>query len=120
MTGVQTCALPISEKKLLSYSFPGNVRQLQNLVKLAFINSVDAVIQAEDLVLPGETEKCCDIVIPAEGIDLDKVIIPAYYDAALKKAKGNAAEAARLLGLKPHTLRARLKSLSESNDHDDK
>jgi DNA-binding protein Fis len=28
----------------------------------------------------------------------------------LKQAKNNAAEAARLLGLKPHTFRARLKS----------
>lgn len=110
---------PAAEKKLLGYSFPGNVRQVQNLVKLAFINSVDAVIQADDLVLPSDTDKCCDIVIPAEGIDLDNVIIPAYYDAAIKMAKGNAAEAARLLGLKPHTFRARIRKHDAGNDIDE-
>jgi len=49
--------------------------------------------------------------IPDEGIDLDKKIIPAYYKGALKKAGGNAAKAAKLLGLKPHTFRKRLKAL---------
>ena len=48
--------------------------------------------------------------IPPEGVDLDKGIIPAYYKGALKVASGNAAEAARLLKLKPHTLRKRLRA----------
>ncbi|GAB1468242.1 hypothetical protein MASR2M64_09530 [Candidatus Cloacimonadota bacterium] len=107
---------PAAEKKLLNYSFSGNVRQLQNLVKLAFINSMDTLIQADDLMLPIESETNCTIEIPAEGIDLDKIIIPAYYNAALKKAKGNAAEAARLLGLKPHTFRARIRNSNISNN----
>ncbi len=49
--------------------------------------------------------------IPDEGIDIDKELIPAYYRGALNKTNGNKAKAAKLLGLKPHTFRKRLKSL---------
>ena len=50
--------------------------------------------------------------IPDEGINIDKEIIPAYYKGALNKTNGNAAKAAKLLGLKPHTFRKRLKALN--------
>ncbi|MDD3812578.1 MAG: sigma-54 dependent transcriptional regulator [Bacteroidales bacterium] len=99
-----------AEQKLLSFRFPGNVRQLQNIVKLAYINSASPQIEAEDILFQELDAPACRIEIPAEGIDLDQDVIPAYYQAALKQAKNNAAEAARLLGLKPHTFRARLKS----------
>lgn len=106
-----------AEKKMLSYSFPGNVRQLQNIVKLAYINSASLQIDAEDILFQELTSHACRIEIPPAGIDLDHDVIPAYYKAALKAAKNNAAEAARLLGLKPHTFRARLKSSGiESKD----
>jgi len=82
---------------------------LQNIVKLAYIYSQTSEITVADIAFP--TDECSHSVIeiPTEGIDFDNEIVPAYYKAALKKAKGNASEAARLLGLKPHTLRARLK-----------
>ncbi|NQV17413.1 MAG: hypothetical protein HQ534_02555 [Armatimonadetes bacterium] len=48
--------------------------------------------------------------IPDEGIDIDKEIIPAYYKGALNKTNGNAAKAAELLNLKPHTFRKRIKA----------
>lgn len=99
-----------AEQKLLCYAFPGNVRQLQNIVKLAYINSMSLQIEAEDILFQEYTAPACRIEIPPEGIDLDHEVIPAYYHAALKQAKNNASEAARLLGLKPHTFRARLKS----------
>jgi DNA-binding NtrC family response regulator len=99
-----------AEHKLLKYHFPGNVRQLQNIVKLAYINSASELIEAEDILLPDATSSSCRIEIPPQGIDLDNEVLPAYYQAALKASGNNAAEAARLLGLKPHTFRARLRS----------
>jgi len=48
--------------------------------------------------------------IPREGIDIDNKIIPAYYKGALKTANGNAAKAAKLLNIKPHTFRKRLRN----------
>lgn len=109
-----------AEKKLLSFHYPGNVRQLQNIVKLAYIHSQSEVIEAENIILTDITANTQNIEIPPEGIDLENEIIPAYYKAALQVAKNNASEAARLLGLKPHTFRARLKALEEGKDNDHK
>lgn len=109
-----------AEKKLLSYRFPGNVRQLQNIVKLAYIHSDGDVIDDRDVILADASDNALNVDIPSNGIDLDNEVIPAYYRAALKSAKGNASEAARLLGLKPHTFRARLKALEESKNNDHK
>ena len=103
-----------AERKLLAYKYPGNVRQLKNIVKLAYIHSRTELIEAADIHLHDISEAALEVEIPPEGIDLERDIIPAYYQAAMKLAKNNASEAARLLGLKPHTFRARLKALAES------
>ncbi|MCB5224432.1 MAG: sigma-54 dependent transcriptional regulator [Candidatus Cloacimonadaceae bacterium] len=100
-----------AERKLLAYKYPGNVRQLQNIVKLAYIHSRTELIETADIHLPDVSEAALEVEIPSEGIDLERDLIPAYYQAAMKLAKNNASEAARLLGLKPHTFRARLKAL---------
>jgi DNA-binding protein Fis len=50
--------------------------------------------------------------IPEDGVDLTNEIIPAYYKGALKLVGGNAAKAAKLLGLEPHTFRKRLRALN--------
>ncbi|MCB5230931.1 MAG: RNA repair transcriptional activator RtcR family protein [Candidatus Cloacimonas sp.] len=107
-----------AETKLLSYHYPGNVRQLQSIVELAYIHCEANLIEAHHINFgetPGSSNK---IIIPVEGIDLDNEVVPAYYDAALRMVKGNAAEAARLLKLKPHTFRARLKKIEESKYND--
>lgn len=51
--------------------------------------------------------------IPDDGIDLENEMIIAYYKGALKKTNGNAAKAARLLGLEPPTFRKRLRKLEK-------
>ncbi len=97
-----------AEKALLRYNWTGNVRQLRNIIRLAYINSETEVIHLIDLSFPSDYQNESEVFIPSEGIDLDGKVIPAYYKAALKIANGNASRAARLLGLQPHTFRARL------------
>jgi len=109
-----------AEKKLLGYRYPGNVRQLQNIVKLAYIHCEAEVIEDRDIILPDASDNALIVDVPSDGLDLDNEVIPAYYKAALKLAKNNASEAARLLSLKPHTFRARLKALEESKNNDRK
>ncbi|MBU2494071.1 MAG: sigma-54 dependent transcriptional regulator [Bacteroidetes bacterium] len=43
---------PEAENKLLSYEFPGNVRELEHIIERAIIFSEDNIIQAKDLYLP--------------------------------------------------------------------
>ncbi len=49
--------------------------------------------------------------IPQSGIDLENDIVIGYYRGALKITNNNAAEAAKLLKMKPHTFRKRLRKL---------
>ncbi len=96
-------------KKILGYSWPGNVRQLKNTVEAAF-QLGNSEISADDIrMIANPSAAIGQVLIPEEGVDLDNDIVPSFYKAALEKTKGNAAQAARLLGIEPHTFRARLK-----------
>lgn len=108
---------PSAEKKLINYPWQGNIRQLKNTVRMAYINATEDLIIADDIILQDSNALCSNIAIPPEGIDLDNEVTPSYYQAALKLTNGNASKAARLLGLEPHTFRARLKSSSYGNKY---
>ena len=95
-------------EKILEHPWPGNVRQLKNAIEVAFLMSADDISEHEIRIVDA-SKRTTEVSIPDEGIDLEYEIIPKYYQAALKKTNGNAAQAARLLGFEPHTFRARLK-----------
>lgn len=97
---------------ILKSPWPGNIRQLKNVLETAYVISV-GLITPEHLNIIDIPARCEFIVIPDTGVDLENDILPKYYDAALKKTGGNAEKAACLLGLKPHTFRARLKALKK-------
>lgn len=107
-----------AETKLLKYRYPGNVRELQTIIKEAYIRTNKVMIEDSDIILDDTTGHILNIEIPIDGIDLNNEIIPSYYRAALKRARGNYSEAARLLNLKPHTFRARIKTLEQGKNND--
>jgi len=108
---------PDTIKKLLNSIWKGNIRELRNTIINAYINSSDDIIKAEDIILQDSFSPCSEITIPPEGIDLDNEVIPSFYKSALKLTNGNKAKAAKLLGLEPHTFRARLKSTKLGKDN---
>jgi DNA-binding NtrC family response regulator len=104
-------------KVLIAYDWPGNVRQLESVVERSVLLSEEDIVRAEDLpvaVRAGVTTPAADAVrglpIPDEGIDLP-ALERALILRALEKAEGNAARAARLLGLSRHALQERLAKL---------
>jgi len=102
----------LAEKTLLTHAWKGNVRELRNTIQIACINCAGDIVRPEDIECKSiGSDPDLVINIPDDGIDLEKDILPLYYRAALKKSRGNAAQAARLLKLEPHTFRARLKTL---------
>jgi len=89
---------PDAKDKLLGYAWPGNVRQLRNVVDSAVVMCEGSVILADDLGLRDATS----------GEQLESLRIDYWerklIQEALKRTEGNVPEAARLLGLGRATL----------------
>lgn len=96
-------------RMILFHHWPGNARQLRSALEAAYLAAPEEIGAEHVPVVEVEPPVMLGVMLPEGGVDLEGDILPSYYRAALKKSGGNAAEAARLLGLKPHTFRARLK-----------
>ncbi len=96
---------------ILHHHWPGNVRELRNVLEAAFVYPGDEILAEHMHIVDMDFSEEKEIVIPDKGLDLNKDILLKYYEAALKKSDGNKTKAAKLLGLEPHTFRARLRSL---------
>ena len=92
---------------LESYSFPGNVRELKNIIERALIESGGGSIQRRHIhLLDAVPNRQLSVPFAAPGIP-NSDTIPLNLDAAeqmliqraLNQARGNVAEAARLLGV---------------------
>jgi len=89
-----------ARKKLIEYDYPGNVRELENIVTRAAI-SADNVITENDLIMKQSASfaDSQDIyTIPNDGINLDE-LEKRLIKEAVSKANGNKTKAAQLLGL---------------------
>lgn len=97
---------PDAIAKLMSYSFPGNVRELRNLVERACILASGDVISSEDLVLASTSDSFDPLNSTAEELP-PNIDLPKFLDSiesrlikrALHDAGGIQAEAARRLGI---------------------
>jgi two-component system NtrC family response regulator len=96
--------------KLKTYSWPGNIRELQNIVERAVILRKGLLIEADELQFVGPAQRATANGlpdIPDEGLSLEAVE-QGLIKKALLKANGNRSEAARLLKIPRHVLIYRL------------
>ncbi|WP_207428977.1 sigma-54 dependent transcriptional regulator [Pedobacter sp. SYSU D00535] len=92
-------------EKLLSYPFPGNVRELQYTIERAVIMADDSVLQAKDLLFSTIEQSTFPIVREETNLsDLEKGTILRVID----KNNGNITRAAKELGLTRTALYRRL------------
>ncbi|MDR1813475.1 MAG: sigma 54-interacting transcriptional regulator, partial [Tannerella sp.] len=98
---------PEAKKKLLKYPFPGNVRELQNIIERAVILSNDAILKASSITMPsysGSSEQRRN----TETLNLD-ILEREAIDKALRRTGGNLAKAAELLGITRYALYRKIK-----------
>ena len=108
--------------RLTAYSWPGNVRQLENSVERAIVLSGDrATLYPSDFPLAGPVRRAAIdhagahfVEVPDDGLDFEQTvgqIARGIIEQALRKTNGNKKMAADLLRLKRTTLAAKLRSL---------
>ena len=105
-------------KPLMQYDWPGNVRQLENVLEMAIILAGE-----RDYLLPEDLPPLCRppepdfpprVEVPPEGVDLNRLVSQfekALIEEGLRQAHGRRSQAALLLGLKRTTLLEKLKRL---------
>lgn len=94
---------------LLKYSWPGNVRQLENCVERAFIVSRGPYILPKDL--PNEISEAVERQ-PALPEDEDEATTHERIVTVLDQTDWNVAKSARLLGIARNTLYQKMKALN--------
>jgi len=99
---------------LKAYPFPGNVRELENILERALTLSEGGRIEKADLKLPQNLESIKAALPASDNLNLDQYLEQVERDIivdALEKTKWNKTAAARLLGVSFRALRYRLQKL---------
>jgi DNA-binding NtrC family response regulator len=106
-------------RRLMSFLWPGNVRQLENAIERAVALSagrtqIDVADLPTEVQQAQETALTTAVTLPEDGLDLDLFIADIERDLihrSLERTGGNKGQAARLLNLKRTTLVEKLKRL---------
>ena len=115
---------PASRDRLHDHAWPGNVREMENALERALILAGDDEIGAEHVGRLGRAsersemrgQRAADVL--REGFNLDD-FERELIDAAIERAGGNKAAAARLLGITRRRLYSTIQSLSARAGEDD-
>jgi transcriptional regulator with GAF, ATPase, and Fis domain len=101
-------------QKLMRYPFPGNVRELENLIEGALALTTDPVIDPGDLLLPEEAGGGMSGQELSGDLPTLEQLEARYVARVLAFTKGNMSKAARILGVDRKTLYRKKDELSRN------
>lgn len=98
---------------LMNFSWPGNIRELENMIERILLFSDSEIISEKDLPeeLTARPEGQANTLIPDGGLDLEESLAEietGYLVEALRMSGGNKTEASKLLGLTFRSFRHKL------------
>ncbi len=106
-------------QKLKAHSWPGNIRELENVIQRALIMSGGTDLKEADIELFDQmktSEKINNLSVDDFQLNHDmKVHENEIILSALKKNKGSRKETAKQLGISPRTLRYKLAKIRENS-----
>lgn len=115
--GVTITIASVAMEVLLSYDWPGNIRELENFIEKGVVSTLakgNSIIESETFL------KCTESVLETSGTRYiqnkslainERIVI----ESALNEAKGNKSKAAALLGITRRTLYKKIERLKDAN-----
>jgi DNA-binding NtrC family response regulator len=107
---------PEAMKLILTYSWPGNIRQLENAIERAVVTAKDGMILPENLPadlakpVPRETSFPMDLTrpLPDQLSELIAAFEKGYLCRALKNSRGHVGRCARISGLSRRSITSKI------------
>lgn len=104
--------------KLMKYSFPGNIRELENIIQNAIIFSRTDIIEAEDIPIISDLDEEKILSIPDEAVSIKNYLENVEKKLIIKALKRNnwiRARAAKDLQISESLLRYKIKKYGIEN-----
>jgi len=98
---------PDARDALDAYPWPGNIRELRNVLERAVLLSEGEVLERNDIILTPLAALSPSFQLPPGGLDLEQ-FERSLVVQALKRSGGNQTQAGRLLGLNRDQIRYRI------------
>ncbi|MDI6686593.1 MAG: sigma-54 dependent transcriptional regulator [Desulfobacterales bacterium] len=109
---------PYALQLLMQHPFPGNVRELENIIERSVALETTNIILPENLIMPEDSghdqDNALNVDIPEKGINLNEELATVerlLIKKALQKTNGSKTKAAKLLNISFDSLRYRLEKL---------
>jgi len=106
-----------SRQLLMEYRFPGNVRELENIIEKSVALETSNIVLPEDFSARDDESNWADILnadLPESGVNLNDIMVKIEKDLiqkALVKSKGSKSKAAALLNVSADSFRYRIEKL---------
>jgi len=101
----------------MDYRFPGNVRELENIIEKSVALETSNIVLPEDFSARDDESNWADILnadLPESGVNLNDIMVKIEKDLiqkALVKSKGSKSKAAALLNVSADSFRYRIEKL---------